>query len=152
MKHYTLIFVNILFFTITAVGQSGKDSLGCASIKNGRLISAVLEKSKDLADKIKSKNISLVFDNEFDDSVVVYLNAAEVFRGYVKTNFSTGVADNKITLDPLKLKKESSIRIVLVKNNECMIAEIKTSYKGIHIFFTHKQWYLYYTNYRIWAE
>ena len=143
-----IILLSSFFYNIT-VAQN------CSTIKNGKVKVGIINKTKTNSSgfigKITHSYTSLMFFTGFKDSIVAYLNDSSIYKGYLKSEFSSGITKISIPLNFTNVKKDNILRIEVMNKNECMIANLKTQYKAIHI---HKgnTWHINYTNYRILVE
>lgn len=82
---------------------------------------------------VLKNSFMLVFQQEFDDSIKVYVANKLLIDGYFKTDPVTGIvpANNKIE-KPLP-ENGSEVKIVLINKNECVEFKISNKYSYAYI-------------------
>ena len=89
--------------------------------------------------------VTIIFMNDFNNKIKVYINNTLMFDDLVVTNESTGKSNKGFTYNYNKEEKLPVLKIQ--KDNNCFDFRIKDRYKFIYVFYNlNKEWIVRFSN------
>jgi hypothetical protein len=111
------IFLVSLTSIKTLVGQ--KNIKRCVDSIAINISYARLGSDEDVVQDSLQKEVKLVFEQDFNDTIAILLNDSLFTTGVFKTKNNLGVSLNIISIDYSKFEKVPRISIVLISKNDC---------------------------------
>lgn len=100
-------------------------------------------KLKDTSQKI----ISLIFEMNFDDSIVIELNNEALFQERIKTISNLSVVRKNFEIDYSKFKESPMVRINLVEKKRCVEFKVVHGFRLLYLNYFDGFWNLERSNY-----
>lgn len=144
-----LLFVMLMFCTESLFGQNRNSK--CYS---ERLIQGVWA-PLDLSDgKLKvldtlKREVQLVFELKFDDSICIVMNSAKLYEKRIKTSRAVSVVEDEFIVDYSGSDTIPFVQIVLVDKKKCIQFRPLLGYRFVYIVRDEKEgvWGFQYSNY-----
>jgi hypothetical protein len=95
------------------------------------------------------KEISIIFESGFNDTVVVFLNEKIQGKVFLKSNENRGYTGENMLVDYSKIKKgkKLELKVQSLNRSACIEIEIQKGYRMLELSWSKETWWANFSNY-----